>query len=102
MLKVNALLVLTCSALLALPAAAERQWPDTTYSCQVVTATGAPGLISIQTLSHKAALTSVIGKPALTRDGMAQTTSVVQCLERGTGKQFSDLGFRGWTNTLVE
>jgi len=79
---------------------AERPWPDTTYECQVKTASETRGLVTIQALSLKQAEQDVVGEMALTTlGGRELSVSVTECLEYGTAR-FADSSFQYWRDRL--
>lgn len=91
----------TLCLLTALGVSAEREWPEKEYSCQVVTSTGANGLIGIQTLSRERAEEVVIGHTAITlTKRKEQAVSVVQCIEKSTGEHFDDPSFQSFVENL--
>lgn len=84
-------------------AMAEREWPEHKFECQVVTASGAAGHVAIQTHSRQLAQKNVVGLQAITNRNRAEkAVSVVQCIERAKGENFSDSGFAFWLTTLEE
>jgi hypothetical protein len=84
-------------------ASAERVWPDNTFECQVVTNSGARGLVSLQTTTRQNAMLRVVGMNAISDKGAMETAaSVVQCIDVKRGETFYDAAFQNWRNNLVE
>jgi hypothetical protein len=80
---------------------AERKWPEKAFDCQVVTDSGAAGLVGLQTFSLKAAEVGAVGLPARTLLGSRENTvRVVQCVEQGGMKSVSDQNFQSWLDGL--
>ncbi len=101
MLNVKTVLLVCSSLLVSVAALAEREWPDRVFDCQVVTITGAQGLVSIQSLSADDAEKGVVGKPAVTLLGERDSAArVMQCIERGKEKAFTDTSFQAWFEQL--
>ena len=72
MLNIRSALLLTVSMGIGTAALAERQWPETTYACQVITHSEAQGLVSMQSLSLQDAESTrllKLGNPSLLEDG---------------------------------
>jgi len=82
---------------------AEREWPEHKFTCQVITETGAQGLVALQTHSRNHAEEGVKGLEAITNKGNREKTdSVLQCIEPANDEKFSDSGFRAWVASLEE
>ena len=82
---------------------AEREWPDNQFECQVVTESGARGLVSLQTFTRQDAMQRVVGLQALNDQEVIETAvSVVQCIDFTTDEKFFDAAFQGWRNGLAE
>jgi hypothetical protein len=91
-----------CLLLAAASVAAEREWPDQGYDCQVVTNAGNVGLVSIQTYSRAQAADKVIGQSAATPIKTRETAvSAVQCIEQRSGKRFTDEQFQRFYEGLA-
>lgn len=101
MLKIKSVMLFVISAVLCAGAFAERQWPEAVFACQVVTTSGAQGLVNIQSLSRQEAETGVVGLTAIT---LAQSNGVaarvVQCIEESRGQSFTDSSFQAWYKKL--
>ncbi len=103
MLKIKSVLLVCSSLLVSVVALAEREWPDQVFDCQVVTITGAQGLVSIQSLSADDAESGVVGKPAVTLLGNRDSAArVIQCIERGKEQAFTDTSFQAWFEGLEQ
>ncbi|PLW67548.1 hypothetical protein [Pseudohalioglobus lutimaris] len=103
MLKpINTAIGLFC-LLAATGASAERIWPDNKFECQVVSSSGARGLVSLQTYTRQDARRGVIGLNAVTdKDNVEEAASVVQCIDLKKGERFRDLAFQSWRDSLEE
>lgn len=87
--------------LAAMGVSADRVWPEKEYSCHVKTATGADGVVGIQTISRERAEKVVVGLTATTMAGREErAASVVQCIEKRTSERFNDPGFRDFVKNL--
>ena len=103
MLNIKSVLLVCSSLLFSVVALAEREWPDRVFDCQVVTITGAQGLVSIQSLSADDAQSGVVGWPAVTLLGERDSAArVIQCIERGKEQSFTDASFQAWFEGLVQ
>ena len=101
MLNIKSILLVTVSLLVSAGAHAEREWPDRVFDCQVVTIDGAQGLVSLQSLSPEDARKGAVGKTAVTLLGnQGSAVRVIQCVEKGQGKKFTDSSFQGWFEKL--
>ena len=101
MLNIKSVLLVCSFLLVSVAALAEREWPDRVFDCQVVTVTGAQGLVSIQSLSAEDAERGVVGKPAITLLGNRDSAArVMQCIEKGKEKAFTDTSFQTWFEKL--
>ena len=81
---------------------AEKGSPQGVFHCQVVTISGAQGLVSFQTYSLEDAREGVVGKTAITLLGNEDTADrVIQCIELGGDKSFSDSNFQAWFEKLA-
>ncbi len=101
MLNIKPMLLLTLSLVISAQAFAERQWPEAVFACQVVTSSGAQGLVSLQTFSLQDAEVGVIGLPAITLAGSKSVAArVVQCIDARGGESFTDSNFQAWYNKL--
>jgi hypothetical protein len=97
MQTIRSTLLLTLSMGICSAALAEREWPETTYACQVITNSEAQGLVSIQSLSLQDAQSGAVGKPAITLAGNKGIAArVKQCIEERSGATFTDSSFQGW------
>ncbi|CAA0126290.1 Uncharacterised protein [Halioglobus japonicus] len=97
MLNIKPALLLILSMVVSTAALAERQWPETTYACQITTGSGAHGLVSLQSLSPQEAESGAIGKQAITLAGnKGAAVKVLQCIEVRPGAAFADSSFQGW------
>ena len=84
-------------------ASAEREWPDNKFECQVVTSSGARGLVSLQTFTRQDAMKRVVGMSAVSdRDTVETASSVVQCIDLGKDETFYDAAFQNWRDNLEE
>tara|TARA_R110001599_G_scaffold353823_1_gene599180 strand:- start:63604 stop:63915 length:312 start_codon:yes stop_codon:yes gene_type:complete len=82
-------------------ALAERPWPNLVFDCQVITTSGAQGLVGIQSFSLKEAETGALGLSAITLLGSHEPADrVVQCVEKGSGNSFSDSSFQAWVEDM--
>lgn len=103
MLNIKSTLVVIFFMLVGAEAIAERQWPEAVFECQVVTTSGAQGLVSMQSVSLAAAEAGVIGLPATTRAGTNDVAArVVQCIDAHGGQTFTDASFQAWYADLVK
>ena len=101
MLNIKSTLLLTLSMAFCAGAFAERQWPEAVFACQVVTNSGAQGLVSLQSLSLQDAESGAVGLPAITLAGSAGVAArVVQCIEEQRGQSFTDSSFQAWYRKL--
>lgn len=101
MLNTKSMLLGVLSVVVSVEAFAEREWPDKVFDCQVVTSSGAQGLVSLQSYSLKDATEGAVGLPATTLLGSnGAATRVVQCLEKGKGRAFTDSNFQAWVDGL--
>tara|TARA_R110002049_G_scaffold232874_15_gene405456 strand:- start:234 stop:545 length:312 start_codon:yes stop_codon:yes gene_type:complete len=97
MLNIRSALLLTVSMGIGTAALAERQWPETTYACQVITHSEAQGLVSMQSLSLQDAESGAVGQSAITLAGnKGVAVRVKQCIEERSGATFTDSSFQGW------
>lgn len=97
MLNTRSVLLLTMSMGFSTAVLAERQWPETTYACQVITNSDAQGLVTMQSLSLQDAESGAVGKPAITLAGNKGIAArVKQCIEERSGATFTDSSFQGW------
>ena len=80
---------------------AERPWPEREFICEVVTESGAQGVVFMQTFSKEHAAKDVLGFPAQTVVGtFDKTAEVEECIEPSEGEVFTDPNFRAWLETL--
>lgn len=101
MLHVKSVLLACLFLLGSVASLAELAWPDRVFNCQVVTVTGAQGLVSLQSLSLEDARQGAVGKTALTLLGNKDTAArVIQCVEKGKGNRFTDSSFQAWFEAL--
>jgi hypothetical protein len=101
MLSIKSVLLVCLSLLVSSVALAEREWPDRVFNCQVVTVNGAQGLVSLQSLSPEDAKQGAVGKTAITLLGnKGSAARVIQCVEKGKGKSFTDSSFQAWLEKL--
>ncbi|MDG2046502.1 MAG: hypothetical protein P8J79_04730 [Halioglobus sp.] len=101
MLDIKMILLVTLSVLTALEVLAERPWPEKVFECQIVTASGASGLVGLQTFSLNEAEDGVVGLTATTLLGNKESAvRVVQCVEQGRGQSFKDQNFQAWVDGL--
>jgi hypothetical protein len=97
MLNLKSILLLILSMAACTSAFAERQWPDTVFACQVVTDSGAQGLVSLQSLSLAEAEAGAVGLPVITLAGSKGTAArVLQCIEARGKNLFTDSSFQAW------
>ena len=90
-------------ALISSAAYAEREWPENKFECQVVTSSGARGLVSLQTFTRQDAMKRVVGMNAVSdRDTVETASSVVQCIDLGKDETFYDAAFQNWRDNLEE
>jgi len=101
MLNFKSVVPVCLSLLVSVAALAEREWPERVFDCQVVTVTGAQGLVSLQSLSPEDARQGAVGKTAVTLLGnQGSAARVIQCVEKGTGNKFTDSSFQAWFEKL--
>ena len=87
----------------AMAAYADREWPEQTYRCQVVTNTGKTGLVDIRSYSLDRVKEIIVGQPALTYDGNYDATEkIVQCLGKFSNERFFDVRFQAFLDSLSE
>ena len=99
MLDVKTILLVILSVLTTAEVLADRAWPNKVFDCQVVTDSGSTGLVGLQTFSLKDAEEGVVGLTATTLLGNRErAVRVVQCVEQGRGKSFSDQNFQAWVD----
>jgi hypothetical protein len=103
MLDIKRILLVTLSMLATAEVLAERAWPNKVFDCQVLTGSGATGLVSLQTFSLTDAEEGAVGSAATTLLGKRESAvRVVQCVEQGRGKSFSDQNFQAWVDELAQ
>ena len=101
MSHIKTLLLITLSMLATADVLAQRPWPEKVFDCQVITSSGSTGLVGLQTFSLEDAQEGVLGLNATTLLGNRESAvRVVQCLEQGRGKSFSDQNFQAWVDQL--
>lgn len=101
MLNIKSMLLLILSMAMCTAAFAERQWPEAVFACQVVTNSGAQGLVSLQSLSRQEAESGAVGLPVITLAGSTGVAArVLQCIETSGGQTFTDSSFQGWYKKL--
>ena len=99
--QITGALGLLCLAATFTATAAEREWPDREFQCQVITESGARGMVSLQTFSKELAIKEVVGLSAWTdMDGSERAAEVVQCIEPAKREAFKDTAFGYWVSTL--
>ena len=88
--------------IMSLPALAERPVPDQEYGCQVVTTSGASGIIYVTSFSRDRAMEVVKGQSAVTIKGTREPiVSTVQCIVRHSDERFSDTYFQAFVDKLA-
>ena len=103
MSHIKTLLLITLSMLATADVLAQRPWPEKVFDCQVITSSGSTGLVGLQTFSLEDAQEGVLGRNATTLLGNRESAvRVVQCLEQGRGKSFSDQNFQAWVDELAQ
>lgn len=103
MSHIKTLLLITLSMLATADVLAQRPWPEKVFDCQVITSSGSTGLVGLQTFSLEDAQEGVLGLNATTLLGNRESAvRVVQCLEQGRGKSFSDQNFQAWVDELAQ
>ena len=101
MFNFKSILVLALTSGVCAGAFADRPWPNKVCDCQVVTTSGAQGLVGIQTFSLDDAKTEVIGLTAMTLLGAHEPADrVIQCVEERSGDTFSDSSFQAWLDDM--
>lgn len=99
--NIKPMLLLTLSIAACTGAFAERQWPEVIFACQVVTSSGAQGLVTLQSLSLNDAEQGAVGLPAITLAGSKGIAErVMQCIEVQGGQAFTDGSFQAWYKNL--
>ena len=98
---IDAVLLLPLLTLVPMKALGEREWPDRVFDCEVETASGAQGLVSLQSLSLEQAQKGAVGQKAITLLGNRDMASrVIQCIDTGTDSVFIDSSFQAWFENL--